>query len=232
MGLITKISNRVGWIVSLLKNRGLLATMQSVRKEIWSSAEWKVLVLENGAEDKRQYSSESFMLGELTEQSDDLFRQIADIWPSEFPKLKDNALLHDLRRRAASGVWGFVLLEAGLVRGAVWLDTKESHLRTSAFRPASADRVVKNIFIDSSQQGRNLARIMLRQVLIEARRRHTRRVIALVYPYRIASVRTFLALGFEEAGVVRETCRLLRCRDVFAASRHGDNDHNQRREIS
>ena len=136
--------------------------------------------------------------------------RFSSYWPSDFPRYHKEALIQEFKSRILKGSNGYYIKENEKAIGAMWLDSYEENLINSPYELKGNDKVVKNIFISPAEHGRSLAKKLVYFAVQEARENNTNAIYALVYPHRVASIKTFLALGFINVGLLKSTTLLFR----------------------
>ena len=204
------IYNRIKWFLKLIKTRGIRSAFSKLGRELYQKKKWVVLKLPTNTSPTKIAIEESAQTLKMNIGDHDIFAQLAIIWPSDFPAYNKIALCQEFESRIDENTTGYYLQENDQAIGAMWLSNNEGNLKTTSCSLGKEDKIVKNLFISPSEHGRSLAKQLVYKSILDARSRNTKNIYALVYPERVASIKTFLALGFHQAGLLNSTTFLFK----------------------
>jgi len=214
------IFNRIKWFSTLIKTRGILKAFGKLRRELYQRKKWVILKLPKNSDPIETITADNAHTFKMHLKDYCIFEQIAAFWPTEFPAYNKKALLKEFEFRLKEGTIGYYLRENDQAIGAMWLSSHESNLIKTPFELKENDKVVKNIFISPSQHGRSLAKKLVYEGIQDIRARNIENIYALVYPDRIASIKTFLALGFHEVGSLSSSTFIFTTKITFQTKKN------------
>lgn len=209
------IFNRILWFNQLIKKRGLIQALKKLCRELYQQKEWVIFKLPADMDPIKMEKEKNIQILEMSVGNHNVFEQLSKYWPSEFPRYTKQALLQEFKSRLTEETQGYYLQEKEKPIGAMWLSSYEKYLEHSPFELKENDKIVKNIFISPSKSGRSLAKQLVSASIQNVRNNNSSTIYALVYPSRIASQKTFLALGFSDVGTLRSSTFLFRTRLSF-----------------